>query len=266
MINAVRPADEFARGLRVQARVVGALIMREIITRYGRHNIGFMWLFVEPMMFTGGVILLWSLFRTHTTRLPLVPFTVLGYASVLLWRNTINRCGNAIEPNRALLHHRNVRVLDLYLARLILEVAGATISLLALETILASAGVIPAPVDLFDMIAGWFLLAWFSICMGLVIGSLAARSEMVDRIWHVFTYLFMPLSGSFFLVDWLPRHVQQWALMVPTVDCVELLRAGYYGAAIHAHYDITYVVFLNSALSLLGLLMVKRLLHTVAGE
>ena len=31
-------------------QVVWALILREILTRYGRHNIGFLWLFVEPML------------------------------------------------------------------------------------------------------------------------------------------------------------------------------------------------------------------------
>jgi hypothetical protein len=76
------------------------------------------------MMFTVGVVMLWSIFKTHTTKLPLIPFVVTGYSSVLLWRNTISRCGNAVEPNRSLLHHRNVRVVDLFTARLILETAG----------------------------------------------------------------------------------------------------------------------------------------------
>jgi ABC-2 type transport system permease protein/capsular polysaccharide transport system permease protein len=34
----------------IQRRVIGALLMREVITRFGRHNIGFLWLFVEPMI------------------------------------------------------------------------------------------------------------------------------------------------------------------------------------------------------------------------
>jgi capsular polysaccharide transport system permease protein len=260
------PHHEFVRGARTQGRVIGALLMREIITRYGRHNIGFMWLFVEPMMFTVGVVLLWSLFKTHSTRLALLPFTILGYSSVLLWRNMINRCGNAIEPNRALLHHRNVRVIDLYLARLILEAAGATISLLVLTSFMTIAGFMPAPDDIFKMIVAWVLLAWFSLSMGLVIGSLAAWSESAERIWHVFTYLFLPLSGAFFMVDWLPKHIQTWALLVPTVDCVELLRAGYFGDTIHPHYDLQYVAILNTVLSLIGLFMVQRISGSVEGE
>ena len=32
----------------IARRVIGALLLRELLTRYGRNNIGFLWLFVEP--------------------------------------------------------------------------------------------------------------------------------------------------------------------------------------------------------------------------
>jgi capsular polysaccharide transport system permease protein len=264
-VIAVTPSGEFARGLLVQGRVVGALVMREIITRYGRHNIAFAWIFIEPMLFTVGVVLLWAFLRTHATHLPLVPFTITGYASVLLWRNTINRCGNAVEPNRALLHHRNVRVIDLYLARLLLEVAGASISFMALSALLVVVGLMTAPDDIFKMIIGWALLAWFAMAMGLVIGSVSTVSESFDRVWHVLTYLFLPLSGAFFMVDWLPKHLQAWALLIPTVDCIELLRDGYFGTYVHPHFDLPYTVAVNAVVTLVGLVLVKRLARTVEG-
>lgn len=265
-MDAVVHKSDFARSLVIQIRVIGALIMREIITRYGRHNIGFMWIFVEPMMFTTGVITVWSLVHSHATRLPLVPFVVTGYSTILLWRNTVGRCGDAIEPNRALLHHRNVRVLDLFIARLILEIAGASISLMTLSTLLAVTGLMPLPDDVLKMMVGWLLLAWFSMALGMVIGSLSAVWQPVERMWHVFSYLFLPLSGAFFLVDWLPARVQVLALLLPTVDCTELLREGFFGASIHAHYDLFYVIVVNVALSFAALLAVSLVSVTVEGE
>ena len=259
-------AGGFMRSLAIQSRIVGALVMREIITRYGRHNIGFMWLFVEPMMFTAGVLVLWSLFRTHTTQLALIPFTVTGYSTVLLWRNAISRCGNAVEPNRSLLHHRNVRIIDLFAARLILETAGTSISFLALGAFLTLAGFMPLPDDILKMLVAWILLTWFASSMGLLIGSLSTLSESVDRIWHVFSYLFLPACGAFFMVDWLPRRLQDAALYIPTVNGAELLRQGYFGAEVHAQYDFTYLVAFNMVLTLIGLLLVKHISATVEGE
>ncbi len=260
------PQIDLLRSLAIQARVTGALVMREIITRYGRHNIGFMWVFVEPMMFTGGVVALWSLLHTHAMKLTLVPFVVTGYSTVLLWRNTINRCGNAIEPNRALLHHRNVRVLDLFIARLLLEVAGATLSFMTLAALLTLAGLMWPPDDVLKCVVAWLLLAWFSIATGLIVGSLSAAFEPVERVWHVVSYLFLPLSGAFYMVEWLPTRVQPMAIWLPTVDCTELLREGFFGASVHAHYDLVYLTVANTTLLLIALMCAKRVSITVEGE
>ena len=102
------------RSFTIQLRVIGALLMREVLTRYGRHNIGFMWMFVEPMLFTLGVMAFWSFSKMNShSSIPIVAFSVTGYSSVLLWRNMPARCVGAIEPNLALMYHRNVKVFDI---------------------------------------------------------------------------------------------------------------------------------------------------------
>src|SRR5437870_1657189 len=98
----------FMASVRIQRRIIGALVLRELLTRFGRRNIGFLWLFIEPMLFTAGVLGLWMLYHRDRTPFPLTAFCISGYGTVLLWRNTIGRSGNAVEPNRALMHHRNV--------------------------------------------------------------------------------------------------------------------------------------------------------------
>ncbi|MFN5779339.1 MAG: capsule polysaccharide export ABC transporter permease, partial [Novosphingobium sp.] len=55
MLNDSAPAETpsgLTQAWQVQRRVIGALLLREMLTRYGRNNIGFLWLFVEPMLFT----------------------------------------------------------------------------------------------------------------------------------------------------------------------------------------------------------------------
>jgi capsular polysaccharide transport system permease protein len=250
----------------IQRRIVGALLLRELLTRFGRHNIGFLWLFVEPMLFTMGVLGIWTLYHPNRTPFPLTAFCVSGYATVLLWRNTIGRCGNAVDPNRALMHHRNVRVIDLFLARIVLEIAGASISFFILLTLFTLAGAIPVPDDIAKMIVAWLLLAWFSASMALIVGPLASMSESFERFWHVFAYLFMPASGAFFAVSMLPMHLQGVAVWVPTVNCTELLREGMFGTGIAAHYNLYYVCTLNLSLMIPGLLLTRHVQFSVEGE
>lgn len=257
----------FRRSLEIQRRVVGALLLREVITRYGRHNVGFLWLFLEPMLFTLGIAALWSATKaTHGSQLPIVPFAVTGYSSVLLWRNGANRCANAVEPNKALLFHRNVRVLDFFAARLCLEIAGATTSLVVLSSVFIFTGLMSFPSDLLTMILGWAMLAWFATGLGMVIGSISERSEVLDRVWHTITYLIFPFSGSVFMVEWLPKRMQEIALWVPMVNGIEILRDGYYGSQVKAHYSMLYLVFVNVALTLLGLALVRDIAKRVEGE
>src|SRR5258706_2431148 len=152
---AVAGNTSFIDSLRLQLRVIGALLMREIVTRYGRDNLGFLWLFVEPMMFTLGVTALWAGTGLRHSSLPIVAFAVTGYSSVLLWRNCANRCSMAIPPNIGLLFHRNVRVLDLFLTRVLLEVAGATMSFLVLSATWISLGWMEPPRDILQVLMGW---------------------------------------------------------------------------------------------------------------
>jgi ABC-type polysaccharide/polyol phosphate export permease len=262
MADAARPFGEpsLARSWAIQRRVIGALLMREILTRYGRHNIGFLWLFVEPMLFTLGVTALWTFAKaTHGSSLPIVAFALTGYSSVLLWRNMPNRCISAIEPNLSLLYHRYVKIIDVYFARLTLEAMGATISFVVLSLFFISIEWLEPPEDVLKVFAGWAMLAWFGGALAIFLGSLAYDNELIDKIWHPASYLMFPLSGAAFLVDALPKAAQQFVLYIPMVHGVELLREGYFGSAITAHYDIGYLGGWSAALTLLGLVRVRAL-------
>lgn len=255
------------QSLAIQKRVVFALLMREIITRYGRHNIGFLWLFAEPMIFTLGITILWTATKSaHGSQLPIVGFAVTGYSTVLLWRNVANRCGKAVEANAALLFHRNVKIIDLMLARIILEIAGASISFIVLSIVFISVGLMAMPADIFTMIVAWFLTAWLATAIALNVGVISEVSEVFDRLWHAFTYILFGLSGVGFLVDWLPQNFQKVVLYIPMVHGTEMLRHGYYGDIIRTYEDPGYLIVFNLVLTVVGLWGIKRLSKMVTPE
>lgn len=257
----------FLQSLKTQGRVVGALLMREVITRYGRHNIGFLWLFLEPMLFTLGVTSIWTLMNfTHSTNIPIAAFAVTGYSSILLWRNCSGRVVKAIEANLSLMYHRNVRVLDIFAARLILEIAGATTSLIVLTLMFTAIGWMSLPVDILTVVSGWLLLSWFAFGLSLVIGAVSERSELIERVWHIITYLLFPLSGAAFMVDWLPKNAQTILLWMPMVHGTEMLRHGYFGTLVRTYENPAYLVLFNATLTLVGLALVKETSQMVEPE
>ncbi len=247
------------RSLDIQRRVIGALFLREIITRYGRHNIGVLWLVMEPMLFTLGVTALWTVAKMHTmVDIPIVAFAITGYSSVLLWRNAASRCSKAIEPNLSLMYHRNVKVIDIFLARVLLEIVGGIASLTVLTVAFSSIGAMSWPVDLAVVVSGLLLLAWFSIAIGLIVGAVSERSEAFERVWHIFTYLLFPLSGAVFMVYWLPQPAQHLVLMLPMVHATEMIRHGYFGGIVPTYENPGYFAACNMILTLAGLALARE--------
>jgi ABC-2 type transport system permease protein/capsular polysaccharide transport system permease protein len=255
------------RSWSIQRRVIWALVLREMMTRYGRHNIGFLWVFVEPMLFTLGVTALWTATQSvHGSDLPIVAFAITGYSSVLLWRNMPSRCIRALESNLSLLYHRNVRPIDIYLARVLLEAAGATMSFVFLVMFFGFFGWLRMPEDVIQVVAGWLMLAWFGVGLALFIGALSEASEIVEKLWFPSSYLLFPLSGAAFLVSALPKAAQDVVLWLPMVHGVEYLREGYFGSQMTAHYDLAYMATVNLALTILGLAQLQKISRTVVPE
>lgn len=252
------PQTSLWRSLRIQMRVIHALFLREVITRYGRHGLGVLWLVLEPMIFTLGVAALWYFVKgSASSDIPIIPFAITGYSSVLMWRNAANRCGKAIEPNLSLMYHRNVKVIDVFFARILLEWVGATTSLIILTVFFTSIGVMDWPQDPWPIVAGWVLLAWFSLALGFIIGALSELSETFDRIWHVFTYILFPLSGAVFMVHWLPPAAQEIILKFPMVHGVELIRKGFFGDVVPTYGDIGYFATVNLVMTFISLLLIR---------
>lgn len=251
-------AGSLARSFAIQRRVIWALMMREVITRFGRENVGALWLVGEPMLFTLGVAALWSAAGlNHGSAIPIVAFAVTGYSSVLMWRNAVGRCNSGIQQNLNLLYHRNVRVIDVFVTRIVLEMAGASASLVLLVLFFTGIEWIELPHDPLLVVAGWMMLAWFGAALALTIGAATAYSELIERLWHPASYLLFPLSGAAFMVDWLPTAAQPVVLLLPMVHGVELLREGYFGNVVRTHYDVSYMAGINLTLTALGLVLVR---------
>lgn len=247
-----------AQALPIQRRVIGALVRRELLTRYGRHNIGMLWLVLEPMLFTLGVAGAWQVSKLHlVSNIPIIAFALTGYSSVLVWRNSANRCMKAVEVNLGLMYHSNVKVLDIFVARVLLELVGGTTSFALLALVFSATGSMSLPQDMVLVIGGWLLLCWFALALSMVAGVLSERSETFERVWHVATYLFFPLSGAVFMVEWLPRVVQDAVLWLPMVHGVEMVRHGFFGTLVRTHESAFYLLVCDMLLSLVALALVR---------
>ncbi len=212
------------------------------------------------MIFTLGVAFLWNVLGIKKSDdISITAFVLTGYSTVLLWRNMPSRCTNAIPPNYSLLFHRQVKPLDIFLTRIALEGVGATASFVLLAVAFHAMGLVKAPQNHLLLWSAWVMLAWFAASVSVILGVMSEHSEIVDKLWHPAMYLLLPLSGSFFMVESLPPKLREAVLVNPTVHCVEMFRAGYFGPMHTWHYDALYLVSVNMVLTLIGLSLVRSL-------
>src|SRR6516225_1768566 len=131
----------FWEDLATQWRVVGALLIREIYTRFGREGLGFGWILLEPLVFAIPVLLVWSAVRSpYDHGVPLVPFLWTGYLPILLFRHVGGRMLLFVRVNAGLLYHRQVTIFDLFLARCLLEVVSNLCAVVASFALFYSLG------------------------------------------------------------------------------------------------------------------------------
>ena len=249
------PPSRFVQAFRVQMMVLGAVMMREIHTRFGRHHMGYMWLFFEPMIL-GGCIALVHYISGHGLPggLDIMSFYIVGYTPYYLFRSILNRSAGALASNAPLFYHRQVTFLDVMVARNMLDCASV---LMAILIMLLGIGAVRDvwPVDLVGIAVGVMLVGLFCHGMSLIIVAATAwGTESVERVVHPFTYLTIPLTGAFYMVWWLPEGAQEYALLIPTIHMFEIIREGQFGPVVPYHYDIVYVLAWCGATNLLGLL------------
>ncbi|KIC60712.1 ABC transporter [Brevundimonas nasdae] len=249
----------FATSLSKNFRVTYALMMREIVTRYGREGLGFLWLIGEPLMFCLGVLTLWTLMKPeyeHGVRV--APFIMTGYMCLLLLRHTVSYSVNAVQANVGLLYHRQVRILHIYLSRSVMEFAGASVAFIVVYTLLFVMGSVELPDSIVTLYCGWLLLAWFSTGLALVFAGLAMEFDVMERIVPVFMYLMIPLSGAFIMASWLPSGYRDLYLLLPIPNAIEMVRDGVFGDSVPTFYHAWYMAAWSAGLCLLGLALLAR--------
>lgn len=251
--------SELLRSWAANRRVLGALLMREIQTRWGRRNLGFAWLFAEPLVFAFPVLIMWSLMRSPIEHgLPLIPFLWSGYLPLLLFRHTTSHSLNVVSMNSALLYHQRVTPLDIFVARCGLEALGNLAAIAFSFFVLYIIGVIDWPQDIPLFLLGNLYMAWWSLAVALIVAAWSERSEIVAHVWMPISYIYMPVSGFFYLAVWLPVPVRNVALSVmPSLHAYEMIRGGLLGHRIQTFYDIGYLSFVLAVLTLFGLWLMR---------
>lgn len=243
------------QGARIQVRVIGALIIRELQTRFGRENIGFLWMIVEPAMLGIGITVIHYVINVPLPEgLQPIPFYISGYIPFMLFRYTAIRAGNTILSNRVLMYHRQVRPLDLLLAATLLELAASLMVLFILLYGAAWAGFAPLPQRPLLLIAGITMMWWLATATAMIVCALSQFFPgFFERLIPAFLYLSVPFSGMFFRIDWLPQRLREIFIWIPIPQIVDICRLGVWSHLEPNYIRVPYLFAFCGVMTLVGL-------------
>lgn len=255
------------RGWSAQLRVVHALMIRELTTRFGRENIGFLWIMVEPLLFAGLVAIIWRVMKgPEEHNISVVAMVVTGYIPITLFRHGVGRSISIFVANSSLLYHRQVKIIDFIFVRFIIEVIGCMMAYIFIATILIALGLFPIPDDFGMFLGGWALYALFTLSLCFVIAPLSEKSEVLEKIMPVTTYVMIPFSGLFTMNSWLTPAVRQYLLYSPFVNAMEIMRKGIWGEQITAYYDVWNPLICSGVFLMIGLALSRSVRRTLSVE
>jgi len=245
-------------GTLAPARVLFALVMREMTTRFGRSHGGYLWALIEPV----GFIALLSVAFSQIAHSPPVGrsfplFYATGYIAFSFYSDIAALTGRAVQVNRPLLNYPAVRPLDTVLARFLLQaLTGLTVAAAIFTGILAvlSEQVRLDPVALLICFA---LAAGLGLGVGLINCSLFALSKTWERVYGVASRPLFLVSAVFFTFGSLPAFVREVLWWNPIIHLVGLMRAGFYPVYDASYVSILYVGSLALGLTALGLALMR---------
>lgn len=255
----------FHKGARVQIKVIKALMIRELVTRFGRENIGFLWIMAEPLLFAGLVGIVWTILKGPESHgVGVVAFVASGYIPLTFLRHSFSKSASIFLANSALLYHRQVKVFDFILVRVLIEAIGAMMAFVFGGIALSFFGYFPVPANVGSLIAGWAIYVFFVLSICTVLAPLSEVSEVVEKLVPVSVYISIPFSGVFNMTSWLPPDLREALMWSPLVSGMELIRFGLFGSSVTPYFDISKALGISITCLLVGLILCRRVRRTLA--
>ena len=258
MSTAYRHIVKVTKSVRAQIGVIYALFIHDALKRYGHESLGFFWVIVEPLLFTGGIMLLWNFVKEARGELSITAFALTGYTMLTMFRHMSQGFVHILRHNAGMMFHTQVKSLDILIARGLLETVGCLGTFFVAYVPLSLLGVIRPFENPLILFGAWYLGAWYSFSFGMIIEGLSEMNDVVERVLPAVMYLTLPLTGAFTMQAWLPEKLRNILSYSPLVNAMEMYRCGMFGHEITTYWSLPYILFWCLGQTVVGLLIIER--------
>lgn len=246
-----------------QRNIMGAVILRDLRTRFFNHGLGFLIVPAFPFVHMFALLVIYGLLGRSSNGYgdDLRVFLATGLLPVITFMYVSRFMGVSLLMNRPMLAYPIIGVLEVVFARALLEIIGAIWMVAAVFLAFFALGADPMPTDPVEAFWAFCVTLLLSVSVGLLVSLITLVYDTFATVWALALIVVYIASGALFIVSLLPEVAINILAWNPVLHCIEWMRTAYYPSYPDQVLDKSYAIAFAVGSLLLGLLGERVLRH-----
>ncbi|WP_252151593.1 ABC transporter permease [Acinetobacter terrestris] len=239
---------------------IRALILRELQTRFGQYRLGYLWIFLEPLLTIGALVVLLGTIRERAAPgIEYEIFLINGIIPFFMFRTGIMQGMGSVESNKGLFTYRLVKPVDALIARNILEFLLKFTAYISFSAIFLWFGYAMSFDNILQLLSYWLILFIFMFGCSLVFLIIATFSREISKVLSLLFLIIYLTSGIIYSIHIIPPQYQALLLYNPLIHIFELMRHAVAPSYALVHgISLSYVILWTIFTLFIGLLLYKQ--------
>lgn len=255
-------------------KVVLALLVRELKTRFGIYKLGYIWAILEPLLTMAVFIGIRGMVAgslkgglekfLYNIDYPL--FLATGLLPFFLFRHSVSQLINAIPANKGLLAYQPIKPVDFFLARWVLEGLIFVFVWCIIFLLLYAFGFHFDIKDPLSLLLIYTLLYLFSLGIGIIFAIVVGLFKELRFLISTLLFVLFFVSCVFYSILQIPQKYQIFLLWNPLVHFIELGRMSFFELYRVEMCSYLYITFSTLISIFLGLSLYRLKIDEVVNK
>lgn len=253
----LRPAHRLRRF--ASLRAIGALVLREMSTSYGKSAGGYFWAIAEPV---GGIVLLTAIFSIGFRSPPIgtnfAIFYATGIVPFVAYMNVSGKVSSAIGYSKALLAYPATTFMDALIARVLVNAQTQVLVAYLIFTVIYFTQETRTDPQIGGIVLSMLMSLSLAVGVGVVNCFLFAAFPWWRHVWSIVNRPIFLVSCIFFMFDDVPQPYQDWLWFNPLIHVIGQMRKSFYPSYSGDYVSFIYFFSVSLGLTLIGLVFLLR--------
>ncbi len=250
--GALAPASQ----VRFQYRVLKALVLRDLTSRYADHRLGFLLSIIIPLATISVMFVAFGLRgKAVPANFSLGTFIVTGYPLWMAFQGTYQQVMSSAARSDPLLMFPQITQLDLVLSSVIVTFAINTVVFVILCLGVMVVFQSPPPADPAGVLFCYWGCGWIGAALGMILCALQRASTVFATFLNSLMRFGMWVSGVVFTIDRLPSWLWPYLRWNPILHLVEGARSLWQPGYHPPIFDPTFVIACAFVLTTIGFVL-----------